>query len=547
MLGIYCRISVDRENQKSIKEQQLLGREFAKKNGFQFKEYIDKGISGGGDPTKRPAFTEMLVDIKNKKVKALYVWNLDRTAREETTWFNLANLIVEKDITLYEDGKLLDLSDPATYFTAGIMSQMNALYRRTTSKKIKTVLERNAKEGKVHGRIHPFGYSKDENGYLVIDEEEAEIVKKVYEMSLNGIGSSTIRNWLAENNIPTRYNKMDGTLTVTNKYTGHKKTIQKKDITWSDKTVQDMLRNPIYKGKRKWGKKFYDCPAIFDTVYWQKVNDNLPKNRKNSGKKVDHQYLLKGKLICGVCGRNLYGRKRPNNKDNAYICSSRRYPKMNCGNRGINIDRLEDYIWNRFFLDGEMQRTIQSEMERAEDNPRIDEAKKELSESQKQIDGLGEERKRAIKLVIQGKLSEDDIEGEVKRIDRETVDAETKIANLNEELSFLDAAATQKNELTTDIKNLNKNTPFNKKQQLIKKYIKQIIVLHDKEHQIFQLFIYYPMFPDKQNIHILDDKMNIGADLPTFTPCFINEKASKETQLKALNKIKGFIKHHASS
>ena len=364
MLGIYCRISVDRENQKSIKEQQLLGKEFAQRNGFQFKEYIDQGISGGGDAAKRPAFTEMLADIKNGKIKALYVWNLDRTAREETTWFNLANLIIDNNITLYEDGKLLDLADPSTYFAAGIMSQMNALYRRTTSKKIKTVLDRNAKEGKVHGKILPFGYRKDEEGFLAIDEKEAQIVRKVYQMSLEGIGSSTIRNWLVENNIPTRYNKMEGTLTTTNKYTGQKKTVNKKDITWGDKTVQDMLRNPIYKGKRKWGQKFYDCPAIFDSVYWQKVNDNLPKNRKNSGKKVDHQYLLKGKLICGKCGRNLYGRKRVSKKDNVYICSSRRYKELNCGSRGMNIDKLESFVWNRFFKGDELLNLLKAEIKK---------------------------------------------------------------------------------------------------------------------------------------------------------------------------------------
>ncbi|WP_228235888.1 recombinase family protein [Allomuricauda sp. M10] len=489
MLGIYCRISVDRENEKSIKEQQLLGQEFAKKNGFQFKDYIDKGISGGGDPTKRPAFSEMLADIESGKIKALFVWNLDRTAREEATWFNLANLIVEKDITLYEDGKLLDLSDPSTYFTAGIMSQMNALYRRTTSKKIKAVLDRNAKEGKVHGRIHPFGYTKDENGYLVIDEQEAEIVKKVYQMSLNGIGSSTIRNWLVENNIPTRYNKMEGTLTVTDKYTGVKKTIQKKDITWSDKTVQDMLRNPIYKGKRKWGEKFYDCPAIFDASYWQKVNDHLPKNRLNSGKKVDHEYLLKGLLICGKCGRNLYGRKRADKKDNVYICSSRRYKELNCGSRGINIDKFEAFVWNRFFKGDELLTLLQEELKKGGQTKKMDEIKSSIEKLENQNRSLEGERQKAVQLAIKGLLKESDIQPEMERIENQINNIGKRIDNLKEELSDVSAAAERKSQLQTDIKSIKGKTSFNRKKELIDKYIKNIRVFWFDDPRLYLLAV----------------------------------------------------------
>lgn len=494
-----------------------MGQEFAKKNGFQFKEYIDKGISGGGDSKKRPAFSELLADIKSGKIKALFVWNLDRTAREEATWFNLANLIVEHDITLFEDGKLLDLSDPSTYFTAGIMSQMNALYRRTTSKKIKAVLDRNAKEGKVHGRIHPFGYTKDENGYLTIDEEEAQIVKKVYEMSLNGIGSSTIRNWLVENNIPTRYNKMDGTLTVTNKYTGEKKTIQKKDITWSDKTVQDILRNPIYKGKRKWGKKFYDCPAIFDPVYWQKVNDNLPMNRKNSGKKVDHKYLLKGKLICGKCGRNLYGRKRQNKKDNVYICSSRRYKELNCGSRGINIDKFEAFVWNRFFKGDELLNLLRAELKKGGQDKKIGELKGKIENLEAQNRSLEGERQKAVQLAIKGFLKESDIAPELEKIDGKRNDIEKRIFNLNEELSDISLAAEKKNHLETDIRNLKNKTSFNRKKELIDKYIKNIRVFWFDDHKLYLLAVNFNLPMEREQYIVTLDNAGRIEEFINFT------------------------------
>lgn len=517
MLGIYCRISVDRENQKSIKEQELLGKEFAQKNGLKYKVYIDQGISGGGDPTKRPAFSEMLSDIKAGKIKALYVWNLDRTAREEATWFNLANLIVEHDITLYEDGKLLDLSDPSTYFTAGIMSQMNALYRRTTSKKIKAVLDRNVKEGKVHGRIYPFGYRKDEDGYLTIDEEEAEIVKKIYEMSLSGKGSSVIRKWLIENNVPTRYNKMGGTLTTTNKYTGEKRTVKKKNIVWSEKTIQDIIKNPIYKGKRKWGKKFYDCPAIFDASYWQKANDNLPKNRNNSGKKVDHQYLLKGLLSCGKCGRNIYGRTRVDKKDNVYICSSRRYKELNCGSRGVNIDKLEAFVWNRFFKGDELLALLQAEIEKGGQDEKINGIKNSIEKLESQNRSLEGERQKAVQLAIKGLLKESDIQPELERIENLKNDTEARIHNLKEELQDISAAAERKNQLQTDIKSIKGKTSFNRKRELVHKYIKRIRVFWYKEHNSFLLAVSFNLPMEREQYIVTLDNAGRINEFINFT------------------------------
>ena len=127
------------------------------------------------------------------------------------------------------------------------LSIINQYYARITARKIKSVLKRNAKEGKAHAKVMPFGYMKDEGGYLVINDEEAKIVKEIYSKSLAGIGSSTIKNWLNDSGVPTKYSTMGGTLTTTNRYTGKKTVKDKKDIIWSDKQVQDMLKNPIYK------------------------------------------------------------------------------------------------------------------------------------------------------------------------------------------------------------------------------------------------------------------------------------------------------------
>jgi site-specific DNA recombinase len=104
-------------------------------------------------------------------------------------------------------------------FYGDMMSLINNLFTKITAKKIKSVLKRNAESNKVHAFI-PYGYTKDVENKLIIDNDESEIVKKIYEWSLNGIGVNSIANKLNDLKVKTAYNKLDGTLTVKNKYTG---------------------------------------------------------------------------------------------------------------------------------------------------------------------------------------------------------------------------------------------------------------------------------------------------------------------------------------
>ncbi|MFS4447307.1 recombinase family protein [Maribacter sp. 2307UL18-2] len=520
MIAIYCRISVDRDNQKSIKEQQQRGKEFADSIGSPFEYYVDQGISGGGKIEDRPEFERLVFDLDSGTIKGLWVWNADRTQREEIIWFTLADLLIKKGIDFYEDGKLIDLNDPNTFFLYGIKSQMDAMYKRVTSKKIKAVLKRNAQEGKAHAKVMPFGYMKDSEGYLVVNEEEAEIVKEIYVKSLSGIGSSTIKKWLNETGIPTRYSTLGGTLTTTNRFTGKKTVKEKKDIKWSDKQVQDILRNPIYKGKRKWGKEYYDCPAIFDSDYWQKVNDNLPKNRKHSGKKVDHLYLLKGLLECGRCGRNIYGRKRANLKDNAYICSSKRIPSENCKSRGINIDFLEDIIFSRFLKGDRLLRIVKSSLEDDTSRNRVGELLLERETLQKKIQKLHEQRKKAIRLTLMDEIKEEDIEPELKRIRQEVSDMEAKLTNVKEDLEFLARSDAMKADIQTDIDSIRENTPFNTKRDLIHKYIRRIIISHWEE----------------LGEHVIEIRFNI----PVRTEMFVTNRKGRIAQYASQLEDMGF-------
>jgi site-specific DNA recombinase len=113
-----------------------------------------------------------------------------------------------------------------------------------------------------------------------------------------------------------------------------------------------MIINPIYKGKRKWNKEYFDIPeSIIDPEFWDKVNLNLKKNKKNAGKKTRYHYLLNGLVYCGNCGNEYRGKKRLKGRDNAYKCKGKHSHYRTCeDSRGLSIPRLETFIIKHLFI-----------------------------------------------------------------------------------------------------------------------------------------------------------------------------------------------------
>ena len=554
MVGIYCRVSRDKENSKSIENQERDGINFANFKGWKYQIYTDRGISGGAKIEDRPAFNNLVKDIEDGKIQAIYVWNNDRTARQESTWFFLVDLILNYKIQLFENGELIDLENPSVSLVQGIKALVNANFRRVTSKKIKQRLLQNVKEGKAHAKILPMGYKKDARGFLVIDENEKPIVEKIFSMCLDGNGSTTIKHWLNENNVPTRYNKMEGSLTVVNNQTRKKTTRDKKDIKWSDKTIQDILRNTIYKGKRKWNNKYYDCPAIFDSDYWEMVQiaykSNAESNGNNvlKGKNVDHLYLLKGLLECQVCLRNFYGRTRKNKKDNYYMCSSKRHKELNCGNRSINIDVLDSFIWETMFEENTLyKKMVQLYKEGGTEAKRLNLIAL-IGSHQKNIIELNKDREKMVKKVLQGILEDGEVAGERQRILKAKNHSEKCLKNDKEELYKLQNETRILEDISMDFgfdinNNFFKENPevkqkiidnktrrarkkifkpsFNEKKVILKKYIKRIYLEYDFSFRVYIIRIEYNL-PIEKEIYLIDSNYIYGYNYKTkdFTKWF---------------------------
>ncbi|UUW11336.1 recombinase family protein [Flavobacterium plurextorum] len=340
-LGIYKRVSTDEQNIKgiSLDNQESRGIELAHKLGWEYKIYSDVGLSGKISFDKRPGLNKLLNDVGEKKIKGIFVFDLDRLSRGDIIQVTLIkNLLKDNKTRLYDINGEIDLNDINQELLTDIRSLLNAFELKKISSRIKSVLQQNVQKGKIGGGpLLPFGYTKDENKKLVIESGEAEVVKYIYKLSLEGKGTKVIAGLLNDKNIPTkRTSSSKGYLKVR----GEHKTI----FLWRDAVVYRILTNTMYKGERNYKNEIYECPIIIEPLIFDLVQEKLKEKTHFKNTTNKYTYILKGLIYCSRCKRRLYGKKRANGRDNAYICSSQRHKGEYCGNVGINIDFVEDLV-----------------------------------------------------------------------------------------------------------------------------------------------------------------------------------------------------------
>lgn len=367
MLGIYTRISGNKAIGKdtSIEIQTAEGMKVALRLGMKYKIYSDVGISGTKDEVEdRPSFAQMMKDIEKDKITAVYVFDQSRLERNSNIWNIFQFQVNKKDVKFYPKGVETDLTDPAIKFVTGIQSLANQLFAEQTREKVNLTFDKRASEGKTHGAL-PYGYEKGADGMYQIIQAEADVVRRIFDLSLAGNGTYTIANILNADNIPTKFqnvSKKDSFVRY-DAYTGEEIVFKKSSIQWRGNVIYDMLKNTVYKGIRVWNKKpkgnkqriEASVPSIISEDLFDKVNRNLINNKQKVGKRSEFKYLLNGLIVCGHCGKEYRGKKRIVNKDSAYKCIHQgKCPES----RGISIVRFENFIIQHLFVNKNLKELL---------------------------------------------------------------------------------------------------------------------------------------------------------------------------------------------
>jgi DNA invertase Pin-like site-specific DNA recombinase len=351
---LYVRVSTDKQDyNRQISSLKIT----CKNNDYEIIKTFEEKISGIKSQKERPALNDLMefVKDKSKKIEKVVIQEISRLGRSTTEVKNTIEKLNEEKISVYISTINMETLDvdgkPNQYagFIFTILSELAQMERETIIFRSRDGLLESAKKGNAGGGIMiPYGYKRDKDKKLVIDEEESKLIQRIYGLSLQGKGTRVIAEILNSEHIQTRGNKS---------FTKRVKLpngIMKApgEFEWAGNTILSILRNPIYKGERKYkGKLLTDpiivkSPVIIDLEIWDKVQNQLIINRNDNPRNTRHDYILRKKLICGFCGRYYTGKKRTSLKDNFYQCSSKLYPRHKCRNKGISIVKIENVIWS---------------------------------------------------------------------------------------------------------------------------------------------------------------------------------------------------------
>jgi DNA invertase Pin-like site-specific DNA recombinase len=363
-MAAYCRVSTDQLEQLSSYDAQVAYYTAFISNNPEYELagiYADEGITGT-NTKKREQFNKMIEDCKAGKIDMIITKSISRFARNTLDTLNYVRTLKELGIGVIFEKENINTLDSKGEVLLTILSSLAQDESRNISENCTWGIRRKFEQGKVFvNHVKFLGYDKDEEGNLIINENQAKIVRRIYKAYLDGKGPNRIARELEAEGVP--------------KWNGKSK--------WYESGIRKMLSNEKYKGdallqktytvdflskKRVENKgevpQYYveeRHPAIIDKEMWEAVQLEMERRRvfvkKYKFQKFDYATIdnpFAGRLICGNC-RNIFGRKVWNSTDErlrkkVWVCSSK-YKikgKKGCGNRHIDDKVLYEAFVDTF-------------------------------------------------------------------------------------------------------------------------------------------------------------------------------------------------------
>lgn len=296
---------------------------YDKKNIKVFAESIS-GYKKGND---RPKLQQMLEVVEaSPKDVTIYTTEISRIGRNPTETRRIIDRLTDIGVPVYIEslGQATIDGNGKRNMIMNIILQVLIEYANleaeTFKARSKSGLLNAARQGKAGGSLNfPYGYCKDGDGYLVVNPEEAEVIKDIFTLYQAGNGIKVISGILNDRKIPTRMNKTHAGKDI--KYS----TLTKdgSSIKWSDKQIHDILKNSLYKGERRFRGELLPAPAIISKELWDECA-SIMESKTHRNYLTSYTYLLKDICTCGTCGRNYFAKYKPvEGGDKVYICSSR--------------------------------------------------------------------------------------------------------------------------------------------------------------------------------------------------------------------------------
>ena len=344
-IAIYTRVSSQEQAEKgtSLESQAEQLEAFCKAQKWEvFNQYTDGGFSGKDG--NRPALQALRRDAKAGYFEKVIVWRLDRLARNLRLILEVEAELKEHDVSLFSIREMVDTSTSIGRTVFQVLGLTAEWERESIRERTMTGHIQRIKEGCWANGPAPFGYDYNKDTkHLVINENEASIVRKIYDQYASGKSLGAIADQLNTELVRPRSKTGRG---------------------WHPTGIRQVLINPAYKGEALANRHSHISdvnkidlskviklvvPPIVSEEKWDIAQSRLANN-KNLKPTEGDLFTLQGLIKCGSCGYSYRTERATNHR--YYVC--RGHLKQNhldgsprCMNKAIRAERLEQAVWTR--------------------------------------------------------------------------------------------------------------------------------------------------------------------------------------------------------
>lgn len=401
--AIYCRVSTEDQEREGTSLQSQLDacKRLAQERDYEVPEEFTVMETYSGLSLNRPKLDQLRQWVRDKDIDAVIAYTLDRLSRDPVHFIILQEELERAGVALIMVTEDVDSSDMGK-----LIAHIKGFAAKLEAEKIKERTMRGKRARALAGKLpanshaHLYGYSYLPGkgigeGVRYINDEQAGVVRQIYQWLLEGLSTDAITYKLRELAIPTPTNK------------GY----------WIRSTVLGMLKNPAYFGKtyaftrtygkpkrrlksdtkrkntgviwkpkEEWVEIPNATPPIISEATFNAAQERLEQNRRMATRNSKNEYLLHGHIYCARCGRAFWGApgiKSRNGKRYEYPfyqCSGRlkKVTPIKCDNRQHNARRVEDIIWMEVERVLSQPELVFSEFERRQEEDKVSSWQSEL-------------------------------------------------------------------------------------------------------------------------------------------------------------------------